>query len=337
MKDKEIKKEEPDYTGQEFLLKNDKKHLDLLAELNEKIKLYDDNTEVEYKEDLIKFINDHYKTFIARLQAGLPFLTLRGLLMEWGSYSSYYIHCPVLHDHLKFIDEAKNRGLIFAICCNDEGTEMMYIIDPKKEWKKTIESIKKVNNNVKNIKVIAPGKNMVEDALEKLMNGSYDGNDLTLLPINEVCFSCISSRQTKAVENCCKVINCFTKKEAGEEKLKVELEGTSQGVDFITKMVGSTHGRKQTRIKNADINLHIVSPHLFQDPQKIVERLKRTDESNTFNTIDVENSESNWLHPECKENDLKKWLNYYKQKGWIKVDNSVSSTNTSSSQQHTLN
>lgn len=255
-----------DDTGKEFLLKNDKKHLALLAKLNEKIKLFDDNIDVYCKKDLIKFINDHYKTFIARLQAGLPFRMLRGLLMEWGLYSSSYIPCSVLHDPLKFIDEAKNRGLIFAICCNNEGTEMMYIIDPKKEWKKTIESIKKVNNNVKNIKVIAPGKNMVEDALEKMLMGGNSENDLTLLPINEVCFSCISYRQTKAVENCCKVINSFTE-EKTNKKMDVTLEGESQGVDFITKMVGSTHG-KTNRIKNANIELNIKAPHRWQDEKK---------------------------------------------------------------------
>lgn len=309
------KNEGADHTGKEFLLKNDKKHLALLAKLNEKIKLFDDNIDVYRKKDLIKFINDHYKTFIARLQAGLPFRMLRGLLMEWGSYSSSYIPCYVLHDPLKFIDEAKNRGLIFAICYNKEGTEMMYIIDPKKEFdqkkcKSTIERIKRYND-VKKIKVIAPGKNMVEDALEKMLMGGNSENDLTLLPINEVCFSCISSRQTKAVENCCKVINSFTE-EKTNKKMDVTLEGESQGVDFITKMVGSTHG-KTNRIKNANIELNIKAPHRWQDEKKIVKRLRNgvENKNNTITKICINKAMGEWLHPICKADNLSKCLKYH--------------------------
>lgn len=98
--------------------------------------------------------------------------------------------------------------------------------------------------------------------------------------------------------------------------MNVTLKGASQGVDFITKMVGSTHGRGGTRIKDANITLNIDSPHLFQDEQKIVNRLingiNNKENNNTIKKISIDNSLGKCLHPACKTNSLKSWLEYNK-------------------------
>lgn len=140
-------------------------------------------------------------------------------------------------------------------------------------------------------------------------------NILYLYPLNDKFLSFISSRQTEGVENTCRIINHFTKKYFKQNMLRmnVTLEGGSQGVDFITKMVGSTHGRGGTRIKNANITLKIDSPHLFQDEQRIVNRLiNGAGNNNTIKNIKIDNSLGKCKHPACKTNSLKSWLEYNK-------------------------
>lgn len=117
----------------------------------------------------------------------------------------------------------------------------------------------------------------------------------------------------------------------------VTLNGASQGVDFITKMVGSTHRRDQTRIKNADINLVINAPHLFQDEQVIVNRLISGDKNNnTITNISIYNDMCKCVHPTCKTDNLIEWLKYYKRNFHNNVEiNDL--RDMSSDEQNTLN
>ena len=107
------------------------------------------------------------------------------------------------------------------------------------------------------------------------------------------------------MENACSVVNYFTnfnavKNNGDNKKTKVVLKGASQGVDFITKMVGSTHG-KDTRIKNADISLEINAPHFFQNAKKIVKRLingvSDKENNNTIKNIKIINDMDKCKHP----------------------------------------
>lgn len=142
-------------------------------------------------------------------------------------------------------------------------------------------------------------------------------NILYLYPLNDKFLSFISSRQTESVENTCKIIDYFTKK----DKMNVTLKGASQGVDFITKMVGSTHGKNDTRLKNANINLFIDAPHIFQDEEKIVKRLRNgvQNKKNTIEKIGIYNDMGTCKHPACKTDNLIEWLKYYQRLSSNKV------------------
>ena len=140
MENKEIKKEEPDYTGQEFLLNNDKQHKDLLAELNQKIRkcpqnlfLYKDyRGDLEKQtEDIAKFIGNHYRTFIARLQCGVDQLLLAHLFAKNEDGTFKY------KDAFKFLKEAEDRGLILV---SVDG-EKVYLIDPSNLNNNTVKMI----------------------------------------------------------------------------------------------------------------------------------------------------------------------------------------------------
>ena len=140
MENKEIKKEEPDYTGQEFLLNNDKQHKDLLAELNQKIRkcpqnlfLYKDyRGDLEKQtEDIAKFIGNHYRTFIARLQYGVDRLLLAELFAKNEDGTFKY------KDAFKFLKEAEDRGLILV---SVDG-EKVYLIDPSNLNNNTVKMI----------------------------------------------------------------------------------------------------------------------------------------------------------------------------------------------------
>ena len=311
--------------GYEFLLNKDEKHTKLLVELNEKIrkwKILDnklnktekDEEDVEKQiEDIAKFISNHYRTFVARLQQGVRQDLLKELFArdeKTGLFKYKKAH--------KFLKEASDRGLIFAVTssCN------AFLVDPNDNCNKTLKIIaeKFYDGLMKNIKVFAhPMGNFDETFRDKICR-SGSSRTLSLIPLNDNFLSFISSRQTEGVENTCKIINYFTEKyfdkNDKKKKMNVTLEGASQGVDFITKMVGSTHGREDTRIKNANINLDINAPHIFQDEQKIVNRLTNgaKNNNNTITNISVKNDMGGWQHPEYKTDNLLNWLRHYNQK-----------------------
>ena len=309
--------------GYEFLLNKDEKHKKLLAELNEKIRKWKmfynklnktekDEEDVEKQiEDIAKFISNHYRTFVARLQQGVQQSLLNELFArdeKTGLFKYKKAH--------KFLKEASDRGLIFAVTssCN------AFLVDPNDKDNKTLKIIAENFHDglMKNIKVFAhPMGNFDETFRDKIYRiGS--SRTLSLIPLNDNFLSFISSRQTEGVENTCKIINYFTEKyfKQHNQRMNVTLDGASQGVDFITKMVCSTHGREDTRIKNANINLDINAPHIFQDEQKIVNRLTNgaKNNNNTITNISVKNDMGGWQHPEYKTDNLLNWLRHYNQK-----------------------
>ena len=337
--------------GYEFLLNKDEKHKELLVELNEKIRKWEkldgkiNKTDKDEKalekqiEDIAKFISNHYRTFVARLQQGVRQGLLIGLFdcdKKTGLFKYKKAH--------KFLKEAADRGLIFAIA-DSSKYDNTFLVDPNDTRNKTLKIIveKFGDECVKNINVRAHAFGIFDGNFYSKIIYWIDGNTLALIPFNDKFLSFISSRQTEGVENTCKIINYFTEKyfdkNDKKKKMNVTLEGASQGVDFITKMVGSTHGREDTRIKNANITLKIDSPHLFQDEKKIVNRLINGVENNnnTITNISIKNDMGKCIHPKCKKDKLKAWLNYYKQKRLLKVNEIVDLTDAGPNQQHTLN
>ena len=336
--------------GYEFLLNKDEKHTKLLVELNEKIRKWkildnklnktekDEEDEEKQIEDIAKFISNHYRTFVARLQQGVKQDLLRELFArdkETGSFKYKKAH--------KFLKEASDRGLIFAVTssCN------AFLVDPNDKDNKTLKIIDKKFNDrlVENIKVFAhPMGNFDKTFHDKIYYG-VSSSTLVLIPLNDKFLSFISSRQTEGVENTCKIINYFTEEKYFEQhkhkqhnqRMNVTLEGASQGVDFITKMVGSTHGRDQTRIKNANINLVINAPHIFQDEEKIVKRLINgvKKNNNTITNISVKNDMRKRLHPKCKTDKLFRLLECH-QKELINATTEEDLQRTSSQQQNAL-
>ncbi|MBQ7537256.1 MAG: hypothetical protein IJT14_04020 [Rickettsiales bacterium] len=223
----------------------------------------------------------------------------------------------------KFLKEAADRGLIFAVT-SSIGCDNTFLVDPNDKYNKTLEIIfEKIGDSVENINVCAHAWGIFDKNFHNKITRAVPFRTLSLIPFNDKFLSFISSRQTEGVENTCKVINYFTEKyfeqhkhEQHKQRMNVTLEGASQGVDFITKMIGSTHGRGGTRIRNANIALKVDSPHLFQDEQKIVNRLingiNNKENNNTIEIISIDNSLGKCLHPTCKTNSLKKWLEYNK-------------------------
>ena len=316
--------------GYEFLLNKDEKHTKLLVELNEKIRKWkildniknqtpEDKKNLEKQiEDIAKFISNHYRTFVARLQQGVQQSLLNELFArdeKTGLFKYKKAH--------KFLKEAADRGLIFAVASYDT-----FLVDPNDENNKTLEIIAEksgkemwnaefCNTGMDNIKVCAHAMGNFDETFRDKIYRGVSSRTLALIPLNDNFLSFISSRQTEGVENTCKIINYFTEKyfKQHNQRMNVTLDGASQGVDFITKMVGSTHGRGNTRIKNANINLVINAPHIFQDEQKIVNRLTNgaKNNNNTITNISIYNDMGKCVHPTCKTDNLIEWLKYYKQ------------------------
>ncbi len=299
--------------GYEFLLNKDEKHKKLLQILNGL--LYDqinDPWQYNNQDKIANFAQEHYNTFIAAMQNGLP-------VHRFGQLKNKNENA-----FLNIIKQADEKGMILA-----QYNNKAYLINTKDEHNKTLNLIDK--NQIKKI-VVTAHPYMNYDDFDEVGSQEKESNTLYLYPLNDKFLSFISSRQTEGVENTCKIINYFT----NNQRMNVTLEGGSQGVDFITKMVGSTHGKKN-RIKNAEITLNINKPHLFQDEYKIFQRLRNTDNSNNIAKISFGNSTYNCLHPICKKNELKALLNYYKQKGLLKVNEIVDLTDAGPNQQNTLN
>lgn len=200
---------------------------------------------------------------------------------------------------------------------------------------------------VKNIKVCAHPMGNFDKTFRNEIDYWVPSWTLVLIPLNDKFLSFRSSRQTEGVENTCKIINHFTEKyldknskkknlDENHKKMNVTLYGASQGVDFITKMVCSTHDREDTRIKNANIELFINAPHIFQDEQKIVNRLISGDKNNnTITNISIYNDMCKCVHPTCKTDNLIEWLKYYKRNSNNKVK-IKDLRNLGSDQQNTL-
>ena len=332
--------------GYEFLLNKDEKHKELLVELNEKIRKWEkldgkiNKTDKDEKalekqiEDIAKFISNHYRTFVARLQQGVR----QGLLDELFACDEKTGLFKYKKAH-KFLKEAADRGLIFAVTSSIKY-DNTFLVDPNDKYNKTLERIvKKIGDSVKNINVCAHAWGIFDKNFHKKIIDAVPYKTLALIPFNDKFLSFISSRQTEGVENTCKIINYFTKKyfDTYKEKMNITLDGASQGVDFITKMVCSTHGREDTRIKNANINLVINAPHIFQDEQKIVNRLTNgAKNNNTIKKISIYNDMGKCVHPTCKTNNLLDKLERNKQK----LGNNVTIhdlRDTRPNQQHTLN
>ena len=305
--------------GYEFLLNKDEKHKKLLAELNEKIRtwemLHDELNQTDEEKqikDIAKFISNHYRTFVARLQQGVRQELLKELFArdkKTGLFKYKKAH--------KFLKEAADRGLIFAVA----GPGDTFLVDPNDNRNKTLEIIAKKFGFgcVEKIKVCAhPMGNFDKTFRNEIDYVAFSGT-LVLIPLNDKFLSFISSKQTEGVENTCKIINYFIEK-SNNRQIDVTLEGASQGVDFITKMVGSTHDRGHTRIKKANIDLTINATHLLQDAQKIVNRLINGDQNeNMIKKISIYNDMEGWKHPKCKTDNLIEWLKYY----WQRYNNTV--------------
>ena len=294
--------------GYEFLLNKDEKHKELLVELNEKIRKWEmlyqtdkDKTALEKQiEDIANFISNHYRTFVARLQQGVRQDLLKELFArdeKTGLFKYKKAH--------KFLKEAADRGLIFAVT-SSIGCDNTFLVDPNDKYNKTLEIIfEKIGDSVENINVCAHALGIFDKNFHNKITRAVHFRTLSLIPFKDNFLSFISSRQTEGVENTCKIINYFTEKyfeqhkhEQHKQRMDVTLEGASQGVDFITKMVGSTHGRDQTRIKNANIELNINAPHIFQDEQKIVNRLTNgAQNENTIKNIKIINDMDKCKHP----------------------------------------
>lgn len=370
-KGKENKKEEPDdYTGEKFLVNKDQEHKDLLARLNKMIKAWEtlndgaknlsQNTEIDkdikesqittLEKDIAGFVSNHYKTFVARLQLGVDQSLVRQLFSEINGVYKY-------KGARKFLKEVKDRGLILAIGLCGYGSKV-YLINPDDEKKTTLKKIEEnitVNENAQqkettqeknggcgaeekkalhlnNIVVVAHPHNNFEKILKDNVKNDTCGK-LILIPHYDSTFSFISAMQTRAVENCCSIVNYFigkrkeyingypkwyVERHIDKQPMIVELEGGSQGVDFISKMVGSTHNRNDSRIHDANIILNFNAPHLFQDVQKIVKRLISgvSDEKNknTITHISVKNDMDRCKHPTCKAKQLFNLLKVNKNK-----------------------
>ena len=304
---------EKDYLGYEFLLNKDEKHNKLLVKLNEKIRtwemLHDELNQTDEEkqiEDIAKFISNHYRTFVARLQQGVRQCLLCKLFArdeKTGLFKYKKAH--------KFLKEAADRGLIFAI--TGSSGDNTYLVDPNDEDNKTLKIISN-RGEVKKIDVCAHPYKLFSMTFQDESGYEVPCDTIALIPFNDNFLSFKSSRQTAGVENTCKIVNHFTDRD-NNKPMNITLRGASQGVDFITKMVGSTHGRTGTRIKNAEINLEINAPHTFQDEEKIVKRLinGNRDNKTTIKNINIANNMRKCLHPKYKTDNLIKWLKYYKQ------------------------
>jgi hypothetical protein len=316
------------------LEKQDEKHKKLLVELNEeigkwekldgKINKTDEDEKALEKQiaDIAKFISNHYRTFVARLQQGVRQCLLYELFArdeKTGLFKYKKAH--------KFLKEAADRGLIFAVT-SSIGCDNTFLVDPNDKYNKTLEIIvKKIGDSVENINVCAHALGIFDKNFHNKITRAVHFRTLALIPFNDKFLSFISSRQTEGVEDTCKIINYFTEKyfeqhkhEQHKQRMNVTLEGASQGVDFITKMVGSTHGRGSTRIQNANINLVINAPHIFQDEKKIVKRLiNGAKNKNTIEKIGIYNDMGEWKHPKCKTDNLIEWLKCY----WQQYNNTV--------------
>ncbi len=262
--------------GEVFLEKQDDIHKKLLRKLNWLL-YYDPNDTWKqgHQDEIANFAQEHYKTFIAAMQNGLP------------AHRFNQLKETNINALLNIIKQADEKGMILA-----KYNGQAYLINTKDKNKKTLNLI-----NPKKIVVTAhPYRNYDEFRYA----ASQENDDiLHLYPLNDKCLSFISSRQTEGVENTCKIINHFTENHLNKykKKMNVTLKGESQGVDFITKMVGSTHGKKN-RIKNANINLDINAPHIFQDGEKIVKRLTNgVENNNTITNIHINNDLEKCLHP----------------------------------------
>ena len=289
-----------------FLEKNDDIHRKLLRELNRYLngqldylnKQWDfcfDKSNQNYNQEIANFAQEHYNTFIAAMQNGLP-------VHRFGQLN---------HNNksalLNIIKQADKKGMILA-----QYNNKAYLINTKDEHNKTLSLI-----NPKKI-VVTAHPYMNYNDFDNAGSQGKESNTLYLYPLNDKFLSFISSRQTEGVEDTCKIINYFTEKyfeqhkhKQHKQRMNVTLEGGSQGVDFITKMVGSTHGREDTRIKNAEITLNINKPHLFQDEYKIFQRLRNTDNSNNIAKINFGETTHDCLHPKCKTDNLSKCLKYH--------------------------
>lgn len=130
--------------GYEFLLNKDEKHKELLAELNGMIRKWEmlddkanktdkDKEDLEKQiEDIAKFISNHYRTFVARLQQGVRQELLKELFArdkKTGLFKYKKAH--------KFLKEAADRGLIFAVA----GPGNTFLVDPNDNRNKTLEII----------------------------------------------------------------------------------------------------------------------------------------------------------------------------------------------------
>ena len=340
----ELPEEEKKQHGMVFLTDGTDEERESLKEIYKNISNIENQEKNEYvkkiiKTFIIKPLRKNKRVFLALLQGGISVSIMNDFLED--------------ESLLDTITDAANEGLIlglfgddaYLIDANDDKKKTIKIINCSDQKSNSnddqksnatglcnpiFQFIKNTNNKqnsdeqkIERIQVYAHPYKAITRYLRRKFY-SHDNSTLHLYPLNDNFLSCISAEQTECVENTCKIVNYFTEQYKNfteqhknekhkNEKMNVILEGKSKGCDFITKMVGSTHGRGYTRIKNANIDLHIDSSHLFQDPQKLVERLRRADKSNTFNTINVKNSASNWLHPECKTGSLIGWLQHYKQ------------------------
>lgn len=320
---KEIKEKEPDLTGQEFLLKNDQKHQNLLAELNSKINKWQNEkrTNKESKmEDIRKFIKNHYRTFIARMQEGISVDFIRNLLIDDSKMQEYYdkqslcceaqIQQSMLFLPSALIKEMRNRYITPVIYKDKEEKDKIIFIDPKNN--NSLEKLKAAKFD--EISVYVHGRGAFKTQLFGRLDKLKTTKEVFVVPINDNLFSSISSSvQTKPVEKCCKIINNLIENKRQEnktEKVNVKLFGSCHSIHFVSKMLRSRTG-KNNRIKNANVSLTLNAPNITQNNCHIAERFANNDVENNIWKISVDNDIEGFLHPKCQTDSLLEWLEYY--------------------------
>lgn len=113
--------------GEAFLEKQDNRHKELLRTLNWLL-YYDPNDTWKqgHQDEIANFAQEHYKTFIAAMQNGLP--VHRFGQLKWNNKKAL----------LNIIKQADKKGMILA-----RYNSQVYLINTKDEKNKTLNLIKK--------------------------------------------------------------------------------------------------------------------------------------------------------------------------------------------------
>lgn len=173
-------------SGEAFLEKQDNRHKELLRTLN-RLLYYDPNDTWKqgHQDEIANFAQEHYKTFIAAMQNGLP--VHRFGQLKWNNKKAL----------LNIIKQADKKGMILA-----KYNGQVYLINTTDTKNKTLNLIEK--NTIKNpYKIVTNPYKIVVTAHPYMNYDDFDDagsqekdNILYLYPLNDKFLSFISSRQT---------------------------------------------------------------------------------------------------------------------------------------------